>query len=98
VRISTHAQFLFMKLKRFTKQQVIEFAKKNVATNDYAFGERSGKYIVTMKYSIEEMKKWVELDEMKSKIRKVFASDAKTNEISGDDIKAIYKIIFKDKK
>jgi hypothetical protein len=52
----------------------------------------------TMKYSIEEMKKWIELDEMKSRIRKVFASDAKTNEISGDDIKAIYKIIFKDKK
>jgi hypothetical protein len=51
-----------------------------------------------MKYSIEEMKKWIELDEMKSKIRKVFASDAKTYEISGDDIKAIYKIIFKDKK
>ena len=52
----------------------------------------------TMKYSIEEMKKWVELDEMKDKIRKVFASDSETYKIHGDDIKAIYKIIFKDKK
>ena len=52
----------------------------------------------TMKYSIEEMKKWVELDEMKNKIRKVFASDSETYKIHGDDIKAIYKIIFKDKK
>lgn len=52
----------------------------------------------TMKYSIEEMKKWVELDEMKNKIRKVFASDFETYKIHGDDIKAIYKIIFKDKK
>ena len=34
-------------LRRYTKQQVIEFAKKNVATNDYAFGERSGGYIIT---------------------------------------------------
>ena len=52
----------------------------------------------TMKYSIEEMKKWVELEEMKDKIRKVFASDSETYKIHGDDIKAIYKIIFKDKK
>ena len=37
-----------MKLKRYTKQQVIDFAKKNVATKDYAFGERSGQYIVTV--------------------------------------------------
>jgi hypothetical protein len=37
-----------MKLKRFTKQQVIDFAKKNVSTNDYAFGERSGQYIVSV--------------------------------------------------
>ena len=51
----------------------------------------------TMKYSIEEMKKWVELEEMKDKIRKVFASDSETYKIHGDDIKAIYKIIFKDK-
>lgn len=54
-----------------------------------------------MKYSIEEMKmwvEWVELDEMKNKIRKVFASDFETYKIHGDDIKAIYKIIFKDKK
>ena len=51
-----------------------------------------------MKYSIEEMKKWVELDEMKNKIREVFASDFETYKIHGDDIKAIYKIIFKDKK
>ena len=36
------------KLKRFTKQQVIEFDKKNPATSDYAFGERSGCYIVTV--------------------------------------------------
>jgi hypothetical protein len=36
-----------MKLKRFTKQQVIDFAKKNPATSDYAFGERSGGYVVT---------------------------------------------------
>ena len=44
------------------------------------------------------MKKWVELEEMKDKIRKVFASDSETYKIHGDDIKAIYKIIFKDKK
>jgi hypothetical protein len=37
-----------MKLKRYTKKQVIDFAKKNVATSDYAFGERSGQYIVTV--------------------------------------------------
>ena len=37
-----------MKLKRYTKQQVIEFAKKNPATSDYAFAERSGGYIVTV--------------------------------------------------
>ena len=51
-----------------------------------------------MKYSIEEMKMWVELDEMKNKIRKVFASDSETYKIHGDDMKAIYKIIFKDEK
>ena len=43
-----NAQFLFMKLKRFTKQQVIEFAKKNPANSNYAFSERSGKYIVSV--------------------------------------------------
>lgn len=52
----------------------------------------------TMKYSIEEIKKWDELEKMKDKIRKVFASDFETYKIHGDDIKAIYKIIFKDKK
>ena len=52
----------------------------------------------TMKYSIEEIKKWVELEKMKNKIRKVFASDSETYKIHGDDIKAIYKIIFKDEK
>ena len=51
-----------------------------------------------MKYSIEEMKKWVELEEMKDKIRKVFASDFETYKIHCDDIKSIYEIIFKDKK
>lgn len=51
-----------------------------------------------MKYSIEEIKKWDELEKMKDKIRKVFASDFETYKIHGDDIKAIYKIIFKDKK
>lgn len=52
----------------------------------------------TMKYNSEDMKKWVELEEMKDKIRKVFASDSEIYKIHGDDIKAIYKIIFKDKK
>ena len=37
-----------MKFKRYTKQQIIDFAKKNVATKDYAFSERSGQYIVTV--------------------------------------------------
>jgi len=37
-----------MKLKRFTKKQVIEFSKNNPVTSDYAFGERSGGYIVTV--------------------------------------------------
>lgn len=36
-----------MKFKRYTKQQVIKFAKKNAVTSDYAFSERSGGYIVT---------------------------------------------------
>ena len=36
------------KLKRYTKKQVIDFAKKNVATSDYAFSERSGSYTVTV--------------------------------------------------
>ena len=37
-----------MKLKRYTKKQVIDFAKKNPATSDYAFSERSGSYTVTV--------------------------------------------------
>jgi hypothetical protein len=36
------------KFKRYTKKQLIEFAKNNPATSDYAFGERSGQYIVTV--------------------------------------------------
>jgi hypothetical protein len=37
-----------MKFKRYTKQQVIDFAKKSPANSNYAFGERSGCYIVTV--------------------------------------------------
>ena len=39
--------FTAMEIKRYTKQQVINFSKKNVATDDYAFSERSGGYTVT---------------------------------------------------
>lgn len=40
---------------------------------------------------------WVELDSMKREIRNVFASLLKTDEISADDINAIYNILFKKK-
>ena len=39
--------FTAVEIKRYTKQQVIDFSKKNVATDDYAFSERSGGYTVT---------------------------------------------------
>jgi hypothetical protein len=45
-----------------------------------------------------DIAEWVELDAMKRDIRNVFASFLKTDEISADDINAIYNILFKKKK
>lgn len=50
-----------------------------------------------MKYSKEEIAKWVRLEELKKDIRNIFASQSKTDMVPGDDIEAIHKILFKKK-
>lgn len=35
-----------IKLKRFSKKEVIAFARKTPATSEFAFGERSGGYVI----------------------------------------------------
>ena len=52
-----NALLFSMKFKRYTKQQVVDFAKKNVATYDYALGERSGQYIVSVPKKSNRFKK-----------------------------------------
>jgi hypothetical protein len=37
-----------VKFKRYTHKQLTAYAKANPATSDFAFGERSGGYIVTV--------------------------------------------------
>ena len=44
-----------------------------------------------------DIAEWVKLDAMKTKIRNVFSSLSKTDEISADDINTIHGILFKKK-